>query len=132
VCVCIHLTCSQVIQNNKLLFANQGSCSQQVLYLEHLKDMIVAFCVPLFLKYPQKLALASPKNGCRSVGIVRSLIKDTEYFVFFTQLCSFLHTFLPYCLHFLLTFAVVLPFYTAYRICAILFICAFVLASCVC
>ena len=30
--------------------------------------------------YPQKLALTSPTGGGRSVGIVRSRTKDTEFF----------------------------------------------------
>jgi hypothetical protein len=30
--------------------------------------------------YPQKLALASPTGGGRSVGIVRSRTQDTEFF----------------------------------------------------
>jgi hypothetical protein len=42
---------SQVIQTNKLLYVTKGQHSQQVLYWEHHKDMFVAFCVPLFLKY---------------------------------------------------------------------------------
>jgi hypothetical protein len=29
--------------------------------------------------YPQKLALTSPTNGCRSVGIVRSRTQATEF-----------------------------------------------------
>jgi hypothetical protein len=35
--------------------------------------------------YPQYLALTSPTNGGRSVGIVRSLAQTTEFlFVFYT------------------------------------------------
>jgi hypothetical protein len=33
--------------------------------------------------YPQKLALASPKNGDRSVGIVRSQTQATEFILSF-------------------------------------------------
>jgi hypothetical protein len=32
--------------------------------------------------YPQKLALTSPNGGGRSVGIVRSRTKDTEFFFY--------------------------------------------------
>jgi hypothetical protein len=53
--------------------------------------------------YPQNLALTSPTSGCRSVGIVRSRTKATEFFVLFLHkgthnLCSFIqqsrHSFL--------------------------------------
>jgi hypothetical protein len=33
--------------------------------------------------YPQKLALTSPKSGCRSVGIVRSRTQVTVFFLAF-------------------------------------------------
>ena len=33
--------------------------------------------------YPQKLALTSPTGGGRSVGIVRSRTKATDFFYFF-------------------------------------------------
>jgi hypothetical protein len=33
-----------------------------------------------FILYPQKLALTSPTGGGRSVGIVRSRTKATEFF----------------------------------------------------
>jgi hypothetical protein len=32
--------------------------------------------------YPQKLALTSPRSGCRSVGIVRSRTQDTDIFLY--------------------------------------------------
>jgi len=38
--------------------------------------------------YPQKLALISPTGGGRSVGIVRSRTKATEFLVFFTALLT--------------------------------------------
>ena len=36
--------------------------------------------------YPQKLALTSPTGGGRSVGIVRSRTKATEFFFFFADI----------------------------------------------
>ena len=37
--------------------------------------------------YPQKLALTSPTGGGRSVGIVRSRTKATEFFLLFHAVC---------------------------------------------
>jgi hypothetical protein len=39
--------------------------------------------------YPQKLALTSPTSGGRSVGIVRSRTKATEFSFSHTQLCGY-------------------------------------------
>jgi hypothetical protein len=38
--------------------------------------------------YPQKLALTSPTNGCRPVGIVRSQTKATELLVSYDNVTS--------------------------------------------
>jgi len=38
--------------------------------------------------YPQKLALTSPTGGGRSVGIVRSRTKDTDFSLVFNYKCN--------------------------------------------
>jgi hypothetical protein len=51
--------------------------------------------------YPQKLTLASPTSGCRSVGIVRSLTKATELLLLLLLLFAWeiLSTLLQYWFH---------------------------------
>jgi hypothetical protein len=57
--------CSKCIFTNGLENRDYGRRGSAALTMRH----------PL---YPQKLALASPTSGGRSVGIVRSLLKATE------------------------------------------------------
>jgi len=50
--------------------------------------------------YPQKLALISPTGGGRSVGIVRSRTKATEFSLSLDRLCNMKNEEVIICSHF--------------------------------